>query len=224
MEERSERKAAGDRFSAALAGLFAPESPAPEIPETEAGDEAPRAAEATTDDRVEPRAILEALLFVGNPACEPLTTESAASAMQGVSPAEIDEMVAELNAEYEADGCPYEIVARGSGYLMALRPEFEAVRRQIDGRLRQARLSSAAVEALSLVAYNQPVTADQISRLRGSPSGALLAQLVRRKLLRIEREAESPAQPKYWTTERFLELLGLENLQDLPQQEELEPK
>lgn len=215
--------AASERFSAALAGLFAPTPDASEAPpDAEGTGDDLRADEPAGDSRVEPRTILEALLFVGNPAREPLAAETAAALMQGVTAREIDGMVAELNAQYEADGCPYEIVARGPGYLMVLRAEFDAVRRQIDGRLRQARLSTAAVECLSLVAYNQPITVDEVSRLRGSPAGSILAQLVRRRLLRIDRAAGG-GRTTYRTSERFLELLGLDSLDDLPQQEELEP-
>ena len=72
------------------------------------------------------------------------------------------------------------------------------------GRVKEARLSQAAVEVLAVVAYRQPLTRDEIDALRGRPSGGLLAQLVRRQLLRIERPEDRPRQPKYLTTDRFL--------------------
>jgi segregation and condensation protein B len=65
-----------------------------------------------------------------------------------------------------------------------------------------------------------PVAADQIERLRGKPSGAILSQLVRRDLLKVERTAGSPA--KYSTTQRFLSLFGLEDLAQLPRSYEFE--
>jgi segregation and condensation protein B len=88
--------------------------------------------------------------------------------------------------------------------------------------VREARLSQAAIEVLSVVAYNQPVTAETISQLRGAPSGAVLSTLVRRQLVRLERPAQKDAAPQYWTTERFLRLYGLESLSALPSTEELE--
>jgi segregation and condensation protein B len=72
------------------------------------------------------------------------------------------------------------------------------------------------------VAYNQPITSKRVSTLRGHPSGAILAQLVRRRLLQIERPKEKPRTPTYHTTERFLDLFNLDSLQDLPQSQDLD--
>jgi segregation and condensation protein B len=77
---------------------------------------------------------------------------------------------------------------------------------------------------LSVVAYNEPLTADEVSRLRGAPSGAVLTQLVRRRLLRIERAETAPRTAHYRTTPRFLELFGLGCLADLPTSQELDHK
>jgi segregation and condensation protein B len=171
---------------------------------------------------VTPRSILEAMLFVGHPTGEPMTSERIAGLMRGVRPAEIDDLVRQLNEEYEAEGAPYAVLSAGAGYQLALRPEFGPLRDHFYGRLREARLSQAAVDCLAIIAYNQPVTAEQIDRLRGKPSGQILSQLVRRDLLRIERPAEKKARPTYSTTGRFLDLFGLEGLQELPRSQELE--
>jgi segregation and condensation protein B len=87
--------------------------------------------------------------------------------------------------------------------------------------MRRVRLSQASIDTLSLVAYRQPISREDIDRLRGTKSSAILNQLVRRQLLHIERPPDKPRQAFYTTTERFLELLGLESLDDLPQQLEL---
>jgi segregation and condensation protein B len=171
---------------------------------------------------VTPRSILEAMLFVGHPTGEPMTSERIAGLMRGVRPEEIDDLVRRLNEEYEAEGAPYAILSIGAGYQLALRPEFGPLRDHFYGRLREARLSQAAVDCLAIIAYNQPVTAEQIDRLRGKPSGQILSQLVRRDLLRIERPAEKKAKPTYSTTSRFLDLFGLDGLQELPRSQELE--
>lgn len=171
---------------------------------------------------ISPRSILEAILFVGHPAGEPLTSERIAALMRGVRPAEIDELVRDLNGQYEADGSPYAIVSVGPGYQMSVRPEFAPLRDHFYGRIREARLSQPAIEILAIVAYQQPITTEQIDRLRGKPSGAVLSQLVRRDLLRIERPAEKKAQPIYHTTDRFLDLFDLEDLAELPRSQEIE--
>jgi segregation and condensation protein B len=172
---------------------------------------------------VTPKSVLEALLFVGSPANESLTRQQAVSIIHGTSVEEIDELVEELNAEYEAASHPYHIVCQGAGYRLVLRDEFERIRDRFYGRIRAAKLSQAAVEVLALVAYNQPLTVDDVTKLRGHPSGAILSQLVRRQLLRIERPAEKPRRPIYFTTHRFLKLFGMESLEELPRSQEIGP-
>ena len=106
---------------------------------------------------------------------------------------------------------------------MALRREFHSLRNRFYGRVREARLSQAAIDVLALVAYQQPMTAEQIHRLRGRPSRHVLAHLVRRGLLRIERPDPKRRTPHYFTTDRFLRLFNLQSLDDLPRSEEPEP-
>ena len=71
-------------------------------------------------------------------------------------------------------GCPWPDFWAGDGH----------------GKAKEARLSPAVVEVLSVLAYNQPATVEQLNELRGAPSGAALATLVRRKLVSVERPAE----------------------------------
>ena len=156
------------------------------------------------------------MLFIGHPNNEPLTSDKVASYMRGVRPQEIDGLVVELNRAYEDEGCPYRIESVGAGYRLVLREELSSLRDKFFGRIRAAKLSQAAIDILAVVAYKQPVTRDEIDALRGKPAGALLTQLVRRELLRIERAHDKPRVPHYCTTDRFLQLFGLESLQDLP--------
>ncbi len=179
-----------------------------------------------TDDAgdISPLSVLEAMLFVGDRTSEPLAAGRAAELMRGVEAAEICDLVEQLNRRYAANGCPYCIVGEGGGYRMTLRPEFASIRSKFYGRLREARLSQAAIDMLAIVAYRQPITAEEVSALRGTPSGAILAQLVRRRLLQVERPAEKPRTPRYRTAARFLQLFGLESLNDLPQSDDLETR
>ena len=169
-----------------------------------------------------PKTILEAMFFVGNLENQPLSIQKAAGLMRGVDSGEILDLVKELNQRYRDNGCPYSIVSEGAGYRMALRHEFGPVRNKFYGHVREARLSQAAKEVLAIVAYRQPLTSERMTTLRGTPSGHLLTQLVRRRLLRVERQPGKRRTVLYRTTDRFLELFGLENLDDLPQSEELD--
>jgi segregation and condensation protein B len=168
------------------------------------------------------RTVVEALLFIGRPDNGPLSARELAAAMRGVSPKEIEAAVAELNSTYDTDGAPYWVEQSNGGYRLVLRNEFQRIRDKFYGRVKEARLSPAVLEVLSVLAYNQPATAEQLNELRGAPSGAALSTLVRRRLVKLERAAERGKSPQYSTTERFLKLFGLESLEALPRAEELE--
>lgn len=166
---------------------------------------------------ITPRSILEAILFVGHPQSEPLSSQQIAGLMRGVNSDEVDELVRELNENYAAEAAPYLIQSRGAGYLLELREEFAPLRERFYGRIKEARLTQGAIDVLAIVAYNQPINLPEIDRIRGRSSGAAISQLVRRDILAYERAAEKGAKPTYRTTERFLDLYGLESLDDLPQ-------
>ncbi len=179
-------------------------------------------AETAEDDScpISPRSILEAMLFVGNRNNEPLSVRQAAELMRDVTADEIPPLVAELNRRYQAEAAPYSIASGRHGYQLVLRREFHPLRY---GRIREARLSQAAIDVLALVAYQQPITGEQIQRLRSKPSKHVLSHLVRRGLLRIERPEASRRTPNYYTTDRFLRLFNLGSLDDLPRSEEAGP-
>jgi segregation and condensation protein B len=185
-------------------------------------DEPQLAEEPSTDDHVSPLGILEAVLFVGNAENTPLTAKRIAALMRGVSPREIDELVIELNDQYRELACPYEVVSQGAGYLLNIRDQYANLRDRFYGSVREARLSQAAIDILAVIAYGQPLTREEIDTMRGKPSGGILSQLVRRQLLRIERPDTKPRRPKYHTTVRFLKIMGLADISELPESQEFD--
>ncbi|MDV6030647.1 MAG: SMC-Scp complex subunit ScpB [Phycisphaera sp. RhM] len=194
------------------------------LPSSEGDDEpAPDAQtedSADDDETVHPEGIIEAALFVGHPDNQSFTAARLASLMRGVTEEEVTEMIDTLNQSYKSAEQALRIIEdEDGGYRMAIAPAVEKVRHSFLGKVREARLSQAAVEVLSLVAYQPGVTAQTVQDQRGKDSGALLNQLVRRRLLEMKRQA--PAEggrkvPHYYPTERFLTLFGLETLEDLP--------
>jgi segregation and condensation protein B len=149
-----------------------------------------------------------------------MSSRELAAAMRSVSPGEIDAAIAELNSTYERDQSPYSVVGTPQGYRLELRGEFRRVRDKYFGRIREARLTTPALEVLAVIAYNQPVTAEGINQIRGKPSGAVLATLVRRRLVRPDRQEQGSA--NYVTTDRFLRVFDLESPAALPRSEDLE--
>lgn len=165
--------------------------------------------------------IVEGMLFVGHADGRPLTNRSMASHIRDVSPQEVDAIIVELNEVYARDCSSYTIVSDGAGYRMQLRPEHGALRQRLSGRTKQAKLTPQAIEVLSIVAYRQPISADGVSKARGARSDALLSQLIRRGLLRLERSGDA-SQRVYCTTSRFNQLLNINSPAELPKSEDLD--
>ena len=181
---------------------------------------------AASDDNhpTSPKSILEAMLFVGQTENEPLRAKAVAALMRGVRPSEVEQWVVELNAEYALKDCPYRIVSVDAGYRLELHEDFANLRDSFYGRVREARLSQAAIDVLAVVAYNQPISREEIQQLQGKPVSSVLTQLVRRQLLQMERSSEKPRIPIYSTTDRFQIVFGLTSLDDLPQSEEFDQR
>jgi segregation and condensation protein B len=168
-----------------------------------------------------PRSILEAMLFVGNSHNQPLTARQVAALMRGVRPQEIDDLVQELNDQYVSEGCPYLIDSIDAGYVLRLRDEYTALRENFYGRVKDVKLTQQAVDVLAIVAYKQPMTREEVDKIRGRPCGSVLSQLVRRQLLRIDRSSGQDKTVHYRTTDRFLRVFGLESIDELPDSQDV---
>src|SRR5262249_16256684 len=128
-----------------------------------------------------------------------------------------------LNRAYRDQGRPYAIVPQGQGHVLTLRPRFRGVIDKLYGGVREARLSTAALDVLSLVAYRQPASKQEIDSLPRLEPGALLRQLVRRGLIMVVPRAQASSREVFYgTTPRFLELFGLHSLDDLPRTQDLQ--
>jgi segregation and condensation protein B len=183
------------------------------------GGDKPRRSPETTTEPAPPRLprILEALLFVGGP---PLTAQRAAEIIRGLSEVDFHQAIDSLARSYRAQNRPYHIQLQDHGYVLLLRPRFNSVREKIFGGVREARLSQQAVDVLSLVAYRQPATRQEIDSLRGADSAAILRLLIRHGLVALQRGEDR--ETRYATTPRFLQLFGLSSLDDLPQTQDLQ--
>jgi segregation and condensation protein B len=149
--------------------------------------------------------------------------ERATATVRGLTAAHFAAAIATLNRDYRRQGRPYLILVHDQGYVLTLRPRYRSVVDRVYGGVREARLSTAAVDVLALVAYRQPATKREIDGMRGADSGALLRQLVRRGLVAIVQRGEAAQREvSYGTTTRFLEFFGLSSLEDLPQTQDLQ--
>ena len=185
----------------------------------------PLAEELVESDQcpVTPLSILEAVLFVGRPDSGPIDADTVASMMRGVRSAEIEQLVAELNEIYTADGHVMRIVSSGEGYRMQLAEEFSSIADRFYGRVREIKLTQSAIDCLAIVAYRPGITREEIDLQRGQPCGAIINQLVRRQLVEVKREGVRKQRvTRYYPTQRMLKLAGMESLDELPLAEDFE--
>lgn len=153
---------------------------------------------------------LEALLFVAD---RPLTTAELAE-LATVTPAAVVASLEALAHALEARGLRIQELD-GSWQLTTAPEVADTVRRYAERT--EGRLSPAAVEALAVVAYQQPVTRGDVERVRGVDSDSVMRSLLHRRLIVEAGRRDSPGRPiLYRTTFTFLERFGLESLEGLP--------
>lgn len=163
--------------------------------------------------------LTEALIFA---APEPVNESRLAEIIGEVSPHDIRDFVEALNHSYELQGRAFKIVRGGGGWRFATHPRFSQwVKRLISGGAR-IRLSRAALETLSLIAYRQPVSRADIEAIRRVDCDGVVKLLLERRLIRIKGRGTGPGRPiLYATTPEFLKYFGLDSLDEMPAPGEL---
>jgi segregation and condensation protein B len=133
-------------------------------------------------------------------------------------------LVDQLIAEYANGDRGLEIREVASGYRFGTKPEYhDAVRGFVKSLKPPLKLSLQALETLAVVAYKQPITAPEVSEIRGVDSGGVLGSLMSRKLVTTAGRKQVIGRPiLYKTTKEFLMRFGLKDLNELPSIEEFE--
>jgi segregation and condensation protein B len=176
---------------------------------------APEAGGAAISDAVTPEMIgqLEALLFASD---VPLPYERIAEVME-ISPLDARATVHALRAACDEPGRGLAVAEVGGGVRLVTRPEHAPALVSLQRLRLKSRLSRAAVETLTIVAYRQPISRPEIEQLRGVGSDSVVTHLLERRLIRVVGRKETPGRPVlYGTTREFLEHFGLRDLEDLP--------
>lgn len=158
---------------------------------------------------------LEALLFVAPGA---VTAGQLATALE-LSTQEVETGLAALEARYAQNGLDYGIrIQRIHGRVqLTTAPQAASLIERFLGLEATSRLSRAALEALSIIAYKEPVTRPQIDAIRGVNSDGVLKSLLSKGLIQEVGRAEAPGRPiLYSITQDFLAHFGLNSLEDLP--------
>jgi segregation and condensation protein B len=163
--------------------------------------------------------VIESLVFVS---LEPLNLEKIKSICTEFEGAEIEQAIQELVESYASNDRGIQIIQAAGGYLFSTKSEYDQWIRRLLSLEQKGKLSHAALETLASVAYHQPVTLAEISALRGVDASHSLKSLLQKKLVRITGRKKSPGRPLiYRTTDKFLTYFGLNNIKDLPSEEEI---
>ena len=164
-----------------------------------------------TAPKISLEARLEALLFT-SPAAATIT--QLATALE-TTPREVEKSLESLEIRYQSGGLRVQRF-RGRIQLTTAPETAEDVERFL-GLEANTRLSRAALEALAVVAYQQPVTRPQVDAIRGVNSDSVLRTLLHHGLIEEAGRAEAPGRPiLYALTPEFLQHFGLNSLEDLP--------
>ncbi len=159
------------------------------------------------------KSAVEAVLFA---LAEPISPDKVADAL-ALDTKTVAALIKELKNEYDDGERGLVILQFDDRYQMATRPVFaDFVTRALDNR-RNVPLSQAALEVLSIVAYNQPVSRSFIDQIRGVDSSSSVASLLAKNLIAEAGRLDLPGRPvSFKTTDNFLRCFGLSSVGDLP--------
>ena len=134
-----------------------------------------------------------------------------------VPEADIEAAVTTLCEKYSQEQFAMEVVKAGNGYQFMTKPAYQASIGILLKQTSRKKLSRAALETLSIVAYKQPVTKPQIEQIRGVNCDYAIRKLLEKELVELKGKSESVGKPLlYGTTDKFLEYFGIDHLGDLP--------
>lgn len=154
---------------------------------------------------------IESILFV---ASGPVSTHRLSTALE-ITPTAVSNILDELEADYQERGL--RLQWSGNAVQLTTAPENSAVVERFLGLELTTRLSQAALEVLSIVAFLQPVTRPQVDQIRGVNSDSSLRTLLSQGLVEELGRMETPGRPiLYGTTPEFLQHFGLRSIEELP--------
>ena len=171
--------------------------------------------------------IIEALIFSSDDSLAVADIMNAVRGIDGddieITAEDIHKAVEELNDKYSANNTSFRIVKIANGYLFATTDQYAKYVGYLSSEKTKRRLSQAALETLSIIAYKQPLTKPELETIRGVNSDHIVNSLLEKNLISIKGRADSIGRPLlYSTTDEFLKYFGLNNLSDLPKPRELE--
>jgi segregation and condensation protein B len=164
------------------------------------------------------RAALEAILFVSN---EPVKLDELAEAFADEGREAVIAQLEEIKRALDEHLGGFMLEQTAGGWRLATRAEHDPILKKYFAKKGENRLSIAALETLAIVAYRQPITAPEVSEIRGVNSNQTIRTLLERRMIRVAGRKNVVGSPfLYRTTREFLVHFGLNDIRDMPRLEE----
>jgi segregation and condensation protein B len=164
-------------------------------------------------DEAHLKSILESLLFAAG---EPVSLARLAAVLDDLPRATVNKTLTAMASEYAAANRGIVIEEVAGGFQMRTSKDHAAYVRKLLAS-KPPRLSRPLMETVAIIAYRQPITRPEIEQLRGVDTGGVLETLLERRMIKIAGRKEAPGRPMvYATTDEFLEIFGLKDLESLP--------
>jgi segregation and condensation protein B len=164
-------------------------------------------------------ALVEAILYLE---ADPLD-EAAISRISALSRDVVSKALETLSERYAREDSGVELSRIGGGVMISPKKEYWDSLRERYGKKSEGKLSKAALETLSIIAYKQPITRSEIEQIRGVAADTMIRLLLEKSLIRETGKKDAPGKPiQYGTTRDFLKFFRLESIADLPKLNEVE--
>jgi segregation and condensation protein B len=162
--------------------------------------------------------VVEAVLFASD---EPLSAPRLADIV-GTNVKQLRKHIDDLNEKYKTNNNAFRVEQIAGGFQLLTLSGYNHWLKKLVRARDEGTLSQAALETLAIIAYKQPIIRADIEAIRGVAAGDMIRNLMYKGLVKIVGRAEVVGRPMlYGTTKKFLEIFGLNSLNDLPKAEEL---
>ena len=163
---------------------------------------------------------MEALIFATD---TPITLEEIKKCLEDTfetkfNKKEIQTTLTQLIEKYKQPDFSFEVIEINEGFQFLTKPAFHAPVATYLKQTTKKRLSKAALETLSIVAYKQPVSKSELEKIRGVSCDYSIQKLLEKELVSIVGRSDGPGRPLlYGTSDKFMDYFGLKSMKDLPQ-------
>ncbi len=169
---------------------------------------------------------IEALIFSSE---VPIQTEEISKCLESAfsttfQKAYVETAILRLQMKYKSDAYAFEIVHLANGYQFLTKSNYYDIVGILLKQKSKKKLSKSALETLSIIAYQQPVTKGEIERIRGVSCDYAIQKLLEKELIQIKGRSTDPGRPLlYATSDKFMEHFGLGSIKELPKLKEFQP-